>query len=735
MTETNPSIVHRFLGNLRERLYNKRRLPYVQQFEATECGAACLTMLLRYYGKYVRLDEVRDEIGIGRDGASAFSILKVARRHGLRGRGVRIEVEDLIYLDKGAILHWYFNHFVIFERFRRGRVDIVDPAVGRRNVSLEEFRRLFTGVALLLEPSDDFRPAKGGRKRMWHYLRQVLGKSAGRFALILLASVILLLLALAFPMLTRVLVDRVVPRNDYHLLTILAAGALAITIFHALVSFIRTYLLLLLRTYLDLYMILGFLDHLMSLPYAFFQKRSAGDLMMRLNSNSTVREILTSSTLSGLLDSALVTLFLIILFAMNVSMAVMALGLALIQGVIFLLTRRRFQRLLTQDLELQAKSQTYQVQMFAGIETLKASGTENRAVEHWSNLYVDVINMALARGRLGARIDLLKTFLQTGSPLLFLCVGVHKVLSGEMTLGTMLAINAIAAGFLSPFNSLINSAFQLQLLGSYLERIEDVFETPTEQDKSKVRLAGQLQGYISLEHLSFQYGPEAPEVVQDISLEIEPGQLISIVGPSGSGKTTLAKLLVGLYPPTSGQIRYDGTNLTEFETQSIRNQVGIVLQNSFLFGATIRENIALINPSLSLNEVIEAAKLAHIHDDIEAMPMGYETLVLDGGASLSGGQRQRIALARALVHKPAILLLDEATSHLDAITESKIYAELKSLSTTRIVIAHRLSTIFNADLIVVLDEGRAVERGSHESLVARGGRYAQLVSLQMNAMK
>jgi ABC-type bacteriocin/lantibiotic exporter with double-glycine peptidase domain len=713
---------------------NIKRIPYVQQLEATECGAACLAMVLRYYGKDIRLDEVRDQIGLGRDGASAFSILKAAQQFGLRGRGVRMEIEDLAYLDKGAILHWYFSHFVVFERVRRGRVDIVDPAVGRRSVPLKQFSELFTGVALLLEPSDDFQPEKSSRKKFWHYLRQILSKSPTRLGLILFTSTILLLVGLVFPALTRVLVDRVIPRSDFRLLTILAAGAFATVVFHSFVSLTRNYLLLYLRTELDLKLMLDFLDHMMKLPYAFFQRRSAGDLMMRLNSNSTIREILTSTTISGLLDSVLVCLFLIVLFAMNVSMAVLVSIVALLQVLIFVLTRKRFQQLLSQDLELQARSQNYQVQIFAAIETLKASGVEHRAVERWSNLYADVINIALARGKFSARIDWVKTYVQIGAPLLFLCVGVQKVLTGEISLGTMLAINAIAAGFLSPFNSLVNTAFQLQLLGSYLERINDVLETPPAQDKDQVRRAEQLKGRISVEHLSFRYAPDAPDVLKDISLEIKPGELVAIVGPSGSGKSTLAKLLLGLYSPSEGEIRYDGTNLLTLEARSIRNQIGSVLQNSYLFGATIRENIALIDPSLPLEDVIEAAKIAEIHDDIEAMPLRYETPLMDGGASLSGGQRQRVSLAQAIVHKPAVLILDEATSHLDAVTESKVYARLQSLNMTRIVIAHRLSTISAADLIVVLDGGRVVEKGSHHTLINIGGKYSELVSLQLDGV-
>jgi ABC-type bacteriocin/lantibiotic exporter with double-glycine peptidase domain len=295
----------------------------------------------------------------------------------------------------------------------------------------------------------------------------------------------------------------------------------------------------------------------------------------------------------------------------------------------------------------------------------------------------------------------------------------------------MLGLNAVAAGFLGPLANLVTTAQQLQLLGSYLERIDDVMRTPPEQDRSKVRLAPVLKGRITLEHVSFRYGPAAPLVVSDVSVDITPGQFVAIVGRSGSGKSTLARLLVGLYAPTSGRILYDGMDLAELEVRSLRRQMGIVPQQPFLFGSSIRQNIAIADPSLSLEAVTDAARLAAIHDDVLAMPMGYETLLLDGGASLSGGQRQRVALARALVHKPAVLLLDEATSALDALTEAQVHGSIARLHSTRIVIAHRLSTVVNADMILVMQDGQLVEQGTHTLLLARGGPYATLVGAQV----
>jgi ABC-type bacteriocin/lantibiotic exporter with double-glycine peptidase domain len=382
-------------------------------------------------------------------------------------------------------------------------------------------------------------------------------------------------------------------------------------------------------------------------------------------------------------------------------------------------------------LDAQARSQSYLVELLAGISTLKAAAAESRAVERWSNLYVDELNVALERGRATAVVDAVMGALTSGSPLVILALGALAVVDGELSLGTMLALNAIAVGLLTPLASLVNSGLQLQLLAGYMDRVEDVLATSPERSGQDAGRVPRLTGRVTVQGVAFRYTERAPLVVRDVSVDIRPGATVAIVGKSGCGKSTLASLIAGLYRPVDGRILFDGQDLSRLDLRALRRQIGIVFQQPYLFAGSIRSNIALTDPGLSLDRVMEAAKAAAVHADIEAMPMGYETLISDGGSSLSGGQRQRIAIARALVHRPALLILDEATSSLDAETERAVMTSLAQLRCTRIVLAHRLSTIASADQILVMDGGEVVEVGAHAELLARGEAYARLVAAQL----
>ena len=704
------------------------RIPVVRQLELSDCGAACLAMTLAHHGRPVGLDEMRRATGTGRGGVAAAAMVEAAGRYGLHARGVRVGIDALGHLPRGSILHWELSHFVVLDRVRRdGSIDVLDPAVGRYRVEPQRLSQAFTGVALVFEPTQDFTTSKGSKPRsVWRYVGPLLLRTR-LLPRIVLVSLLIQILALAVPVMTGVVVDRVVPAGDLDLLAVLVAGLGAMVVFHFLTSFVRAHLLLHLRAHLDLQISTGFISHLVRLPPSFFLRRSAGDLMMRLNSNATIREILTTTAMSTVLDGAFVSLYLIVIAFQSPTMAVVVAALGVIQVATLLVTQRRNHRLMSESLQAQSRAQSYLVQVLAGIETLKALGAEHRAVERWSHLFVDEVNASLARGRLSAAVDSVLGSLRTGSPLIVLGVGAALVLDGQLTLGTMLAVSALAAGLLTPLSALVGTGLQAQLLGSYMERINDVLDTPPEQEAGAGEPVDALSGRVEVEGIGFAY-ESGPDVLDDVSLAVEPATTLAIVGRSGSGKSTLAHVLAGLYPPTRGRVLYDGRDLRELDVLSVRRKIGMVPQHPYLFGTTIRENITLAAPDATMDEVEEAARLAAIHDDVVRMPLGYETVLADGGASLSGGQRQRLALARALVHRPAILILDEATSALDSATETQVYENLRTIDVTKVVIAHRVSTIARADVIVVMRDGVFAEQGTHDELVAADGEYALLLA-------
>ena len=711
--------------------YRSRRIGFLPQLTQSDCGAACLAMVATFWGRPTGIEEARRVAGGGRQGADARALLEAGRHLGLRGRAVKARaLADLRLLPPGSILHWQFRHFVVFESFGEKGAILLDPAMGRREVSLAELDRSFTGIALVFEKVDGSRAAAPARGSSFGRVfarvlaeRDLLGR-------ILLVSLLLQVFALALPLATGLLVDRVLPRADHTLLQALAWGTALLLGFQLLTVLVRGHLLLHLRTRLDARWTVAFFEHLVALPYRFFQERPAGDLLMRLGSHSTIRELATGAVLSAGLDGGLVGLSLLLLLGIDYRLALLTLFLGLLRLLVFAVSRRQLRERMSALLQAESASRSRQIEIVIGLETLKACGVEQRAVEAWSHLFVDVLNATAARERWNIGSEAVLDFLRAGSPLILLLAGAHLVLSGDLTLGAMMAAGALAAAFLQPISQLVGTANQLQLMASYLERVEEVAGMPREQEGETLRAPGRLQGKISLQNVAFRYQERSPLVLENLSLEIEAGAFIAIVGRSGAGKTTLAQLLLGMYPPTAGRILYDDQDAAKLELPALRRQLGIVPQKPSFFAGSLRANIALLDPSAPLEKVIAAAKRAHLHEDILAMPMAYETMIEAEASSLSGGQRQRLALARALMQKPRILLLDEATSALDTLTEAAIQKELEVAKATRIVIAHRLSTIRKADWIVVLEEGRIAEQGRHPDLMRAGGLYADLQSSQ-----
>lgn len=710
----------------------KRRVPQIFQMSSVECGAACLAMILSYYGRKTSTAEIRERCGIGRDGLSALHLVKAARDYGLRVRAISLQKNDFRFISLPAIIHWEFDHFLVMEHWSTRHVDVVNPASGRMRLTTEEFDAGFTGVVILLEPGAHFsRQHATLQTNLRTYITSCLHHAPWAFIQVLAASLFLQFFGLGIPLLTKTVVDHILPAHVQSAITLLGIGILTLSLAQGVTLLLRSILLVYLQARVDMYMMLNFFEHLLTLPIRFFQQRASGDILARLTSNTVIRDTLSNQLVSTVLDGSFVLVYLLILCWQSLTFGLLVLAIGLLQIGLLLLTNRPLRELAMRELIAQGRAQGYATETLFGIVSLKSAGAEQRVLQHWSNLFYNQLNASVRRNTLSSLIDTTMTLLRTTSPLIFLWIGTMQVINGSMQVGTMLALNALAAAFLAPLSSLVSNGQQLQLVRSHLERLVDVMEAEPEQDAQAVRQPGRLTGRVSLENISFRYNPHSPDVLHNITLTIEPGQRIAIVGRTGSGKSTLGKLLLGLHLPTSGQILYDDIPLNQLNYQSVRAQFGVVMQEASIFSGTIRQNIAFNNPDMSMEDVIQAAHVAALHDDILSFPMGYETFVSEQGSALSGGQRQRIALARALAHQPVLLLLDEATSSLDVLTEQQVEQHVMTLRCTQVIIAHRLSTIRHADQILVLDNGSIVERGTHQELLQHKGPYARLIQNQL----
>jgi ABC-type bacteriocin/lantibiotic exporter with double-glycine peptidase domain len=701
------------------------RMPVCLQMQASDCGPAALVMTLRYHGIEAQLDGIRAMANAGRNGATARSLLMLARQHGLTGRGVRTTVDGLRRLAPGAILFWNFQHFVVLERADVGYVDVVDPAYGRRRLGRAEAAESFTGVALDFDPPvAGTRPAQGDDPTPWLRLVRLLPR--GRVLGYLVATSILVLgFELVLPLLTALLVNRLLPERLTSQLALAAAGVAVIAVMFFTVQLVRSFAVVRQQAYVEKRLTLGVVDHMLSLPYHFFQVRHVGDLALRARAATMVNQVVGLGAIASAFDSLMIIVYVVaIVIADPVLACVVVLLIALDMAVLATGWRRQV-TIGPEVMERQVLAQDALVAMLDSIPTLKSEGVEAKAGERWSHLLVHEVNKRLeSRSSLAVSISL-GSLLQVFSPLVVLVVGAWRVLAGDLSMGGLLGFMALTVVLFVPVTNVFGTAVQLAMLRPTLARLDDVLRSEPEPRHPGAAMVAE-PGRVDVSDVSFVYPGATTPTLTGVNLHIEPGEFVAVVGRSGSGKSTLAMLLAGLHLPGHGRITVDGVDMAELDRPEFRRRIAYINQNAHLYTGSIRDNILYGSDTVDGVDLIHALTAAHVHEEIIALPMGYETLVGPDGSGLSGGQRQRIVLARALAKQPRLLILDEATSALDPAMEQAIFRDLLGRGLTLIVVAHRLRVLDCATQVIVLKDGTIVEAGPPGELAKANGEFACL---------
>ena len=709
------------------------RVPVVMQMEALECGAACLTMIMAYYEKWVPLEQVRLDCGVSRDGSNARNMLLAARRYGFEAQGFRCEIDSLRHeIRLPCILHWNFDHFVVLRGFRGKYALLNDPARGEVKISLEELDRSFTGVCLQITPGPDFQPS-GRRKSTLAFARKRLTGAGAAVAFVMLSTVIVSLFGIIGPIFSNFFMDRLLTGENRELLAPFLILLTVLSGAQLLVAWIQAIYSLKISGKMAMVGSSSFLWKLLHLPMSFFSQRLAGDILLRLGTNASIAGTLVNTFAPLLLNTGMMVFYLVVMLRYSVTMTIVGIAAILLQLIVSQIIAAKRVNITRVQMRDSGKLSAATVSGIQMVETIKASGAENGFFQKWAG-YQAAVNASQVRfARVDELLGMIPALLSSLAGSAVLVLGVYQAMQGRFTIGMILTFQGFLSAFMSPAMLLITAGQSIQEMRTDMERVEDVMQYPAEQrfasesDRPEGDYA-KLSGEVELRNVSFGYAPLGAPLIRDFSLHIKPGSRVALVGASGCGKSTLSKLISGLYAPWSGEILFDGKPLSEIDRSVFTGSVAVVDQDIVLFEDSIANNIKMWDSSIEDFEMILAARDAQIYNDIMAREGGFAGKLSEGGRDLSGGQRQRLEIARVLAQDPTLIILDEATSALDALTEYELVKAIKDRGITCIVIAHRLSTIRDCDEIVVLDKGQMVERGTHEELYARGGLYADLIA-------
>lgn len=701
--------------------------------EAVECGAAALAMVLGHHGRFVPLEELRIACGVSRDGSRASNLLKAARGYGLKAKGMQMDLAALAEVRGPAVLFWEFNHYVVYEgttrRFGRRGVYVNDPGKGRRFVPMDEFDTSFTGVVLTFEPGGGFR--RGGRRPgVLGTMPARLRGTSGTMAAAVVSSLLLVAVGASVPALSRTYIDMFLIGQQTSLLGVLFASMAVALVLTATLTALQQANLLRGRVISSTLGSARFFRHLLRLPVAFYAQRNPADLVQRLQSNDAVAETLARDLSAAGVDAVVVVLYAVLLWTYDPQLTLVGVAVALLNVVAL---RIAIRLRATGTRKLRAESARLTNTSYGGlqlIETMKATGGENGFFRRWAGQHAVTLDVQQRLGVPSAWLAIVAPTLAALNSALILTIGGLRAVEGHLTVGLLVAFQALVTSFTAPISRLGGVAGRIQDFAADVARLGDVENFPVDPVYARREPAAstrRLKGHVELDGITFGYSPLDPPLLQDFSLAVGPGQQVALVGGSGSGKSTVSRLISGLHTPWAGAVRIDGMRLEDIPRGALAASVSFVDQDVFLFEGTVRDNVALWDPTIEDEAVVAALEDAAVHEVVARRPGGIHSRVEQDGRNFSGGQRQRLEIARALVRRPSVMVLDEVTSALDAVTEQVIIDNLRRRGCACVVIAHRLSTVRDSDEIVVLDRGTVVERGRHEHLVAAQGAYALLV--------
>ncbi len=683
----------------------RKNLPVIIQTEVAECGLASIAMVANYYGYKTDLNALRRKYSISSKGATLQGLITLADNLQFSSRPLRLELEELSQLKTPCILHWDLNHFVVLKSVKGNKVEIHDPAVGARILKLAEISKHFTGVALELTPTPDFKPENIAKKaKLSDFWSRITGLKRVLIQVLVL-SMVLQLFAIASPFYMQLVVDDVIISRDTDLLIILALGFGVMQLISYLVSALRGMVVLYMGTQLNIQMAANLFRHLLKLPMDYFGKRHIGDIVSRFGSLEEVKQLLTTGLIEAIVDGIMAIGLLVMMFVYSPTLAFIVIAAVALYIIIRLALYRPYRELNEEAIVADAKQNSNFMETVRGVQSIKLFGNESQRQTVWHNYYADAMNTGIRIGKLNIGYNLINGILFGIENIVVIYLAATLVMDSLMTIGMLYAFMSYKNQFTGKASALINKFIQFKMLSLHMERLGDIILSEEEKDIDSQRQLPMVKGELNLKDISFRYSDNEPYLFKNLDFRIEDGKSLAIIGASGCGKTTLMKIMLGLLKPETGAIEIDGYDVRKVGLRSYRSLIGTVMQDDQLLSGSIADNISFFDPEFDQQWIEQCGQMAAIHHDIMAMPMGYHTLIGDMGSSLSGGQKQRLLLARALYKKPKILFLDEATSHLDVGLESIVNETVKKLNITRIIIAHRPDTIAMADQVVALQNG------------------------------